>query len=83
MGVIGLDIEYRRPLAGGSAFDSTGPYEELRGVITFAADPEHEDYLARVRTAGEALVRNGYMLEEDVERTTIRAAARWDWSTGA
>jgi hypothetical protein len=34
------------------------------------------EYVARVRTAAEQLIRDGFMLEEDLERT-IELAADW------
>ncbi len=41
MGVTKLDITTRGPLLGGKCFGSTGAYELLKGIITFAADPAH------------------------------------------
>ena len=40
-----------------------------------------DDYLARVRAAAEALVAEGYVLEEDVEGIVERAGEKWDWAT--
>ncbi len=39
MGVTGLEIQIRRPLADGKVFGDVGTYEEIRGVIRFTADP--------------------------------------------
>jgi hypothetical protein len=39
-----------------------------------------DDYLARIRTAAQALVKSGFMLEEDVEGSMQRAARHWDWA---
>ncbi|MGE3540434.1 MAG: alpha/beta hydrolase domain-containing protein [Candidatus Tectimicrobiota bacterium] len=39
MAVTRLDISVREPLLNGKAFGKTGPYEILRGSVTFAADP--------------------------------------------
>jgi len=42
-----------------------------------------EDYLARVRAAAEALVRERYLLEEDIEPVVAVAGKKWDafrWS---
>ena len=39
-----------------------------------------DDYLARIRTAAQALVKSGFMLEEDVEGSVQRAARHWDWA---
>ena len=38
------------------------------------------DYLARIRTAAATLVKDGFMLEEDVEVSVQRAARHWDWA---
>jgi Alpha/beta hydrolase domain len=37
-----------------------------------------DDYLARVRTEAEALVRARHMLAEDVDAVVARAATQWD-----
>lgn len=39
-----------------------------------------EDYLSRIRTAAQALVKSGFMLDEDVESSVQRAARHWDWA---
>ncbi|PYM19174.1 MAG: hypothetical protein DMD81_04245 [Candidatus Rokuibacteriota bacterium] len=41
MPVTRFDVSLRRPLANGIAFGSVGPYEELRGTLRFAIDPQH------------------------------------------
>jgi hypothetical protein len=41
MPVTALEITTRSPLLNGKPFGSTGPYEVLQGVVTFAADPTH------------------------------------------
>ena len=41
MPVVGFEVTLRRPLAGGTAFGATGPYEELRGTLSFEIDPAH------------------------------------------
>ena len=41
MPVTRFDIALRRPLAGGRAFGEVGPYEELKGRLSFAVDPTH------------------------------------------
>ena len=38
------------------------------------------DYLARIRAAAAALVKSGFMLDEDVERSVQRAATHWEWA---
>ena len=37
------------------------------------------EYLERVRRAARSLVRDGFLLEEDVDRVAATAAERWDW----
>jgi hypothetical protein len=37
-----------------------------------------EEYLARVRAAARALVKDGYLLDEDVETSAAFAARMWD-----
>jgi len=39
------------------------------------------DYLGRVTEVGLSLVRNGYVLREDLPFLLERAAAGWDWAT--
>jgi hypothetical protein len=39
---------------------------------------DKDDYLRKVRAAAEALTGSGFLLKEDVERVTQKAAARWD-----
>ncbi|MBM3224360.1 MAG: hypothetical protein FJZ47_11225, partial [Candidatus Tectomicrobia bacterium] len=41
MAVTRIDITTREPLLNGQSFGATGPYELLRGTVTFAADPAH------------------------------------------
>src|SRR5438552_12148751 len=41
MPVTRFDVSLRRPLANGIAFGNVGPYEELRGTLRFAIDPQH------------------------------------------
>jgi hypothetical protein len=41
---------------------------------------DKNDYLARIRTTARALVKQGFMLEDDVELATQRAARHWDWA---
>src|SRR5688572_2079234 len=41
MPVTRLDIALRRPLADGRALGEAGPYEELKGRLAFAVDPDH------------------------------------------
>jgi hypothetical protein len=39
-----------------------------------------DDYLTRIRAAALALVKSGFMLEEDVEFSVQRAGRHWDWA---
>ena len=39
MAVLTLDITDRRAYANGQSFDAAGPYEQIRGTVTFAVDP--------------------------------------------
>ena len=41
MAVLKLDIAHRRPFANGQSFDAVGPYEQIRGTVTFAVDPSN------------------------------------------
>ncbi len=41
MPVTGFDVRFRRPLADGKSWGDVGPYEELRGTLHFAIDPNH------------------------------------------
>ncbi len=41
MPVTGFDLLLRRALAGGQRFGDVGPYEELKGRLSFAIDPAH------------------------------------------
>ena len=41
MPIINFEIRLRRPLAGGRAFGSVGPYEEIKGRLSMAVDPLH------------------------------------------
>jgi hypothetical protein len=75
------------PLAG-----ATLPFPRTRGEREAAGDPRRsieeryrsrEDYLARVRAAGEALARERHLLAEDVEVCVATAARLWDWLMAA
>jgi hypothetical protein len=41
--VVSVDITSRRPYADGRAFGSRGPYQQWRGKVYFAVDPNDED----------------------------------------
>ena len=42
-----------------------------------------DDYLQKIRVDATALIRDGYLLEEDVETVLARANAHWDYATRA
>jgi hypothetical protein len=42
-----------------------------------------EDYLQRIRAAAVDLVKQRFLLDEDVDNTMQRATRHWDWATGA
>ncbi|MFP6680192.1 MAG: alpha/beta hydrolase domain-containing protein [Dehalococcoidia bacterium] len=41
MAVTQFEITSRRPLANGKSFGDVGPYEEVRGILRYAVDPDH------------------------------------------
>ena len=41
MPVTGFEIKLRRPVANGQEFGDVGAYEEIKGILKFAIDPEH------------------------------------------
>lgn len=45
--------------------------------------PNKETYLGKIAAAGLELVRQGYMLSQDLPDVIEHAAAHWDWATGA
>jgi hypothetical protein len=66
-------------------FARTRAEREAHGDPRRAIDERYrtrDDYLARVRKAIDDLVRQRYVLEQDVEMMVSRAAARWDHATG-
>ena len=67
---------------------STIPFPRTRAERAAAGDPRlsieerygsRDDYLDRVRQAAAALVKERYLLEEDVEVSVSLAARLWDW----
>ena len=73
-------------VTGGLA-GSTIPFPATRRLRDFTGDPRLsieeryqslEDYLQRLREAGEALAEEGYLLEEDIEPIAQRSAKIWD-----
>ena len=66
----------------------TIPFAATRADREVAGDPRpsieeryasKDEYLERVRAAGEALVADRYLLEEDIEVSVAQAAKFWDW----
>jgi hypothetical protein len=70
------------PLFGTTlVFPRTRAEREKSGDPRKAIDERYaskEDYLARVRAAAEALVRDRYLLEEDIEPAVAVAGKKWD-----
>ena len=80
-----FDIRLRRPLAGGIAFGDAGPYEELKGRLRFAIDPEHaansritDVALAPRNTAGRVEWASDVSLLVPVERARCSGRALVD-----
>jgi hypothetical protein len=64
MSVTALDITVREPLLGGKAFGPTGPYEVLKGTVTFAVEPTYP----------------GNRCITDLERAPRTKAGRVEWT---
>lgn len=65
-------------------FAATRAERESRGDTRRAIDERYRsknDYLRRIREAASALVKDRFLLEEDVAAVVDRAAAHWDWVT--
>ncbi len=70
----------------------TLPFHKTKADREAAGDPRasiaercdsRDDYVEQVRRAAEEMVSDGFLLEEDVERETEMAAARYDyWTNG-
>jgi hypothetical protein len=43
--------------------------------------PDRDDYLQRIKSATQELVRGGYLLDEDVAHVMDRATAHWQYAT--
>ena len=65
------------------------PFARTKGERDMNRDPRlsieerykgKDDYLTRIRAAAQALVKSGFMLDEDVESSVQRAARHWDWA---
>jgi hypothetical protein len=73
--------------SGAPLFGSTLVFPRTRAEREKSGDPRKaiderytskDNYLARVRAAAETLVRDRYLLEEDIERVLAVAAQKWD-----
>jgi hypothetical protein len=73
--------------SGAPLFGSTLVFPRTRAEREASGDPRRaideryaskEDYLARVRAAAETLVRDRYLLAEDIERVVAVAGQKWD-----
>jgi hypothetical protein len=42
---------------------------------------DRDDYLAKLRVAGEALVKGRYLLQEDIDNVLKRGQAQWEFLT--
>lgn len=42
-----------------------------------------DDYLQRIRSAADALVKDRFLLADDVDNVVQRATRHWEWATGA
>jgi hypothetical protein len=43
---------------------------------------DRDDYISKLRTAAQDLVRSRYLLEEDIENVVKRGQAQWEFLTG-
>jgi len=72
------EIGAYRPLPR-TAADRTSTGDSRRAIAE--RYPSREDYLGRIAQAAVALVRDRYLLAEDVPDMITRAAAHYDWAT--
>jgi hypothetical protein len=68
--------EYLGRLAG-----LTGSYVPLPHAVTEERYQSREEYLRRVRASAESLVRERFLLPQNVEGAVDRGARAWDWHT--
>lgn len=70
------------PLFGSTlAFPRTRAERESSGDPRSAIDERYtskDNYLSRVRAAAQTLVRDRYLLAEDIEPIVVVAAEKWD-----
>ena len=66
------------------------PFPRTRAERDASRDPRRsieeryrrrDDYLTRIRTAADGLVKGGYLLAEDLGAVVERAGRHWDWAT--
>ena len=81
------DAEIGAPDVGMDMIGSFLPFPKTKADREKMADPRRSiaeryrnraDYLERIKQAGAELVRQGLVLDRDVDRIIERAAARWD-----
>ena len=86
------DARIGAPEVAADMLGSFLPFARTRAEREKAGDPRpsleeryksREEYLRKVTAAGDALVRERLLLEQDVARITARAGARWDSRMGA
>jgi hypothetical protein len=69
--------------AGGTVpFAATQAQREMAGDPRLSIEERYSSknvYLGRVRAAGEALVAERYLIEEDIEVSVSQASKFWDW----
>ena len=74
-----------------SLLGSFVPFAPTKAAREAARDPRksveeryasRDEYLSRVQQAGEALVMQGFLLADDVERVRQRASDTWDLVVG-
>jgi len=84
--VVKVTVANRVTVANGQAFGTIGPYERITGSIEFALDPKdpHDryDYISKLRTAAQGLVRGRYLLDEGIENVIKRGQAQWELLAG-
>jgi hypothetical protein len=87
---------FRSPSIGGeneivNLMGSYIPFAKVRAERAAAHDPrlsvaeryrDREDYLAKLRAAAEALVKDRYLLTEDIENVVARGRAQWEFVMG-
>jgi len=68
------------------------PFARTRAERELKRDPRpsiaerykgRDDYVQRIRSAADDLVKQRFLLEEDVDNVVQRATRHWDWANGA